>query len=192
MTATTPKKLDFDTQRVWLLQHIPHRVCASLTWLDVKGKWAMPPSPEWKDQVRDKFHIWCVGRSVDEGRIAAMRWLIEFVGVAMCNKTGNPKKPSPLPKHEDEQVLIERFDQGELFNLNHGDARILAQVWKGCSQASMHPTIDTKHPPIGNDKLAEALPIINDHLEKHLYEPNKLSLLEVLHDQEGRKLFPLP
>ena len=35
------------------------------------------------------FHVWCIGRSVDEGRKAAMRWLIEFVGV-IANDNGDP------------------------------------------------------------------------------------------------------
>ena len=185
-------KLDSAVQRALLLRDIPHRICASLTWLKkMEGDWAMPPDPKWQDK-EDRFHIYCVGRSVDEGRKAAMRWLIEFVGVAMNNRTRNPKKPEPLPGHEDEQVLIERLDHGKLFDLNHSDAVILAKVWKGCSQASMHPTIDTGHDPVDPDDLAKALAIVIEHLKKNLYEPNGFNLLDVVRDQEERKQFKLP
>lgn len=195
MAATVTKKLDPATQRLWLLREIPHRICASLTWLTMDGDWAMPPDPEWKNKDRDKFHIWCVGRSVDEGRKAAVRWLIEFVGVAMNNKTRDPKIPLPLHGHEDEQVLIEQFDHGKLFDLNNSDAVILAKVWKGCAQASLHPTTNTGHDSVDPEDLAMALKIVVGHLEKHLYEPNKLlyesgfSLWEVVRDREERTRF---
>jgi hypothetical protein len=163
------------------------------------GDWAMPPDREWKNMGKDKFHIWCIGRSVDEGRKAAMRWLIEFVGVAMDNKTRNPKEPVPLRGHEDEQVLIDRFDHGQLFDLNNnkGDALILAKVWKGCAQASLHPTTNTGHDPVDPKDLAMALKIVVAHLERYLYEPNKhlyesgFTLWEVVRDQEDRKQFKL-
>lgn len=193
MTATTPQKLDPAVQRELLLRDIPHRICASLTWLKtMEGDWVMPPDPDWKNKDTDKFHIYCVGRSVDEGRKAAMRWLIEFVGVAMNNKTRKPKKPEPLPGHEEEQVLIERLDCDKLFDVNHSDAVILANVWKGCTQASMHATTNTNHPLVDPEDLAEALNIVIKYLEENLYTPNGFTLLDVIHDQEERKRFKLP
>ena len=42
------------------------------------------------------FHVWCIGRSFDEGRKASMRWLIEFVGVTL-DKNGRPAAPKPHP-----------------------------------------------------------------------------------------------
>jgi hypothetical protein len=196
--SNAKKRFDPAMQRVWLLQHIPHRICAALTWLKMDGNWAMLPDPEWKDKSKDKFHIWCIGRSVDEGRKAAMRWLIEFVGVAMTKETREPKRPEPLRGHEDEQVLIDRFDHGELFDLNNkSDALILANAWKGCTQASMHATKDTAHPPVDPKVLERALAIVIKHLEISLYEPNKhlyesgFNLLEVVRDQEERNRFLL-
>jgi len=151
----------------------------------------MPPDPEWKTTAEDKFHIYCVGRSVDEGRKAAMRWLIEFVGIAMDNKTRAPKRPEPLRAHEDEQILIERLDHGKLFDIKHGDAIILANVWKGCTQASMHPTTKTSHPPVDSKDLAKALKVVIEHLEKNLYVPTGFNLLEIVRDQEDRTRFKL-
>ena len=111
----------------------------------------------------------------------------------MTKETREPKMPEPLRGHEDEQVLIDRFDHGELFNLNNkSDALILANAWKGCTQASMHPTIDTRHPPENPKILAEALTKVIKHLDTNIYEPNKhlyepgFNLLEVVHDQEER------
>lgn len=155
----------------------------------------MPPDPEWKNKDKDKFHIYCIGRSIDEGRKTAMRWLIEFVGVAMDRNTKRPKKPTIFCEHED--VSIEWFGPDKLFDLNHRDALILANAWKGCTQASMHATIDTAHPPEDPKVLSKALAIVIKHLEKHLYEPNKhlyepgFTLWEVVRDQAERKRFKL-
>lgn len=120
-----------------------------------------------------------------------MRWLMEFVGVADADaKTGLPKKPKAFCKDED--VSIEQFDHGKPFDLNHSDAVVLSNVWKGCTQASLHPTTNTSHPPVDPPELAESLFIVLGHLEKHLYSPNGFNLLEVLQDQEHRRKFPLP
>jgi hypothetical protein len=181
MTPTTLQKLPPATQREWLRQHIPHRICAALTWLTINGDWAMPPDPEWKDKEKDKFHIWCIGRSVDEGRKAAMRWLIEFVGIAK-NKKEMPDKPNYKPK----DVWIEHFTPGILFNLADPNAQKLADVWQGCSQASMHSTKDTNHPFVDPPDLAEALKIAIEHLEKNLYAPNQFILWEIVRDQEEK------
>jgi hypothetical protein len=180
-TKTAPKKLDSATQREWLRQHIPHRICASLSWLTMQGDWGMPPHPEWKDREKSKFHIWCICRSVDEGRKAAMRWLIEFVGIAK-NENGLPD----IPNYKDNDKWIEHFDFGALFDKSDPNAAKLADVWKGCTQASMHPTYNTNHPLADPPQLAEALAIVIKHLEKHLYAPNGFKLLEIVRDQEER------
>ena len=79
-------------KEAWLVQHVPHRVCAALAWLPMEGKWTMSKLPL---PNRD-FHVWCIGRSFDEGRKASMRWLIEFVGVTL-DKNGRPAAPKPHP-----------------------------------------------------------------------------------------------
>ena len=113
----------------------------------------------------------------------------------MDHKTKRPKRPKIFNKNED--VWIKRFGPGKLFNRKHRDARILANAWKGCTQASMHATINTAHPPEDPKVLAGALAIVIKHLETNLYEPNKhlyesgFSLWEVVHDQEERNRFLL-
>jgi hypothetical protein len=169
-SKTTSGKLDSLKQREWLRQHIPHRICAASTWLTMKGDWVMPPDPEWKDKRKNSFHIWCIGRSVDEGRKAALRWLIEFVGI-----------------HSDyRDISIKDFNQGKLFDTAARDAKKLEDVWLGCSKASLHPTFETMHPLTDREQLAEVLQIIVEHLEKHLYAPNGFKLLKIVRDQEER------
>lgn len=131
------------------------------------GRWAMPPEPEIKPAG---FYKYCIDRSIQEGRNIAMRWLIEFVGIANTDtKTGNPQPPGPPPsKNAAEPVTIGRFNGGLLFDA--GNNRIaavkLSKVWKGCTQASSHPTTRSNHPPIEANELAEALGIVIAHLKK--------------------------
>jgi hypothetical protein len=98
----------------------------------------MPQSPVLPN--RD-FHVWCIGRSVDEGRKAAMRWLIEFVGVK-ANDKGDPI--AVTPHRNGRSVTIQQVG-GRMFDTNSQDARKLAKIWRGCAQASLHPTTDTNH-----------------------------------------------
>src|SRR5215217_8058119 len=51
-------------KEVWLVQHVPHRICAALTWLDMRGAWTMPKPPD-MPKTGD-FHVWCLNRSVEE------------------------------------------------------------------------------------------------------------------------------
>jgi hypothetical protein len=56
-------------------------------------------------------------------------------------------------------------------------SKILAKVWKGCSQASGHPTQDTNHPPVNPKALDEALRIIVEHLGRTIYSGGLANLL---------------
>jgi len=80
---------------------------------------------------------------------------------------GNYAVESPLVGPSD--VRIDRLDGGILFPTGHLDAMKLGLVWRGCSQATSHPTQDSDHPPIGDDKIAEALEIVIAHLETTIY-----------------------
>jgi hypothetical protein len=107
----------------------------------------------------------------------------------MDANTRLPKRPKIFSKHE--HVWIKQFGPRKLFPLKNRDARILADSWKGCTQASTHATTNTTHPTVDPPELAEALSIVLEHLEKNLYLPNGFDLLEVLQDQEHRRKFPL-
>jgi hypothetical protein len=84
----------------WLDQHVPHRICAALAGLPMPEKWAAP-RPNLPNR---NFSVWCADRSIDEGRKAAMRWLIEFVGVR--DKNGKPA--APRPHDNGKSVTIQR------------------------------------------------------------------------------------
>jgi hypothetical protein len=188
MNAPSPPSLLTPAeQEIWLVQHIPHRICAVLTWLKMDDRWAMAPGPEIKG---DNFHVYCLCRSVQEGRHIAMRWLIEFVGIADRDKSGTPQRPRRM--NPDEQVTISRFSKGGiLFHIDKDSAAAvkLSKVWKGCTQASSHPTTGTNHPPIELEELAEALGLVIAHLETTVYAANRYDLWDVLRKQETRGPF---
>jgi hypothetical protein len=143
--------LDSIEKEKWLAQHIPHRVCAA-----------------------DPFHIYCVGRGMDEGRKSAVRWLIDLLGVA-GTEAGDPYRPTK--KKTD--VTLERFGAWS-FDLNSPNAVTLAKIWKGCSQATSHATTDTNHFAVGDKELAEALTAVVEYLEAQLYAPAGKCLLKIV------------
>ena len=152
---------------------MPHRICAVLPWLPMpEKKWRVPRPPD--DPNRD-WHGWCVDRSVDEGRKAAMRWLIEFVEVKL-GKNDKPGRPDPHVSRS--SVRISEVG-GKRFDLNHPDALTLAKMWKVCSQASLHPTDGTGVDVQDND-LANALHIVIGHLQTALYEPHGRDLWQII------------
>jgi len=74
-------------------------------------------------------------------------------------------------------MRIDAISGGVVFSPKRPEALILARVWKGCSQATSHPTQDTDHPDVREKPLAEALHIVVEHLEKTVYAANGRSLL---------------
>lgn len=116
--------------------------------------------------IRDFF----VRTAAFEGRMVAMRWLIEFVGI--CEKKGEPDRPPPRKT----SVSIASLG-GEKINLLLPEAKTLAKVWKACSQASGHPTRDTNHLPLTDAVLDEALRIIVNHLEHTIYSGSVRQLM---------------
>jgi hypothetical protein len=160
----------------WLDQHVPHRICAALAGLPMPEKWAAP-RPNLPNR---NFSVWCADRSIDEGRKAAMRWLIEFVGVR--DKNGKPAAPRP---HDNGKSVTIQQVGGRLFDTNSQCAPKLAKIWKACAQASLHPTTDTNHHPLREDDLAATLEIVIAHLETSLYKPSGRNLCEIVHEQEA-------
>ena len=167
-------------KEIWLVQHVPHRICAALTWLKMLGKWAMPQEPV---LPKKDFHVWCIGRSVDEGHKASMRWLIEFIGIKLKKDGKTDKAIAVEPYSNGKSVTIGEVG-GTMFDTNHPEALGLAKVWQACSQSSLHPTMDTEHDDIGPDEIASALKTVINHLETNLYLPNGRDLWQIVHDQE--------
>jgi|ERR1039458_3410285 hypothetical protein len=176
MTFYTPNNAEKET---WLVQHVPHRICATLPWLPMPKEWIVP-RPELPNM---DFSVWCVDRSIEEGQKAAMRWLIEFIGVKL--ETENKvEKVVPVKPHKNGKSVSILQVGGRMFDTNRPEALKLAKVWQACSQASLHPTMDTKHDDVGPDDLASALQIVIAYLDSALYKPNGRDLWKIVHEQE--------
>ena len=104
--------------------------------------------------------------------MTAMRWLILFVGVA-----GKDKVPVRAQLRLPTDMRIDRLDGGVPFDLSFPEALVLEKIWRGCSQATSHPTQDTNHPDVTVGPLAEALHIVIDHLQRTVYAAKGRSLL---------------
>jgi len=168
--VVTRMTMNPDERNQWLVQHIPHRLRACLAHSGVQ-KELMPDTADEKTQQNIVAH--CVLIAALEGRMAAIRWLIEFVGIRDYN--GKPGRPKPHKAGTD--VSITSIQGGKLIDLSSHDATILANVWKGCSQASGHPTWDTKHPPVDGATLDQAVRIIVKHLDATIYSVSGRNLL---------------
>jgi hypothetical protein len=153
--------MDSEEQDRWLVEHIPHRLRACLALSPLQDE-LMPQSAD--EETRERTKAVFMIMAAFEGRLAAMRWLIELVGV--CERKGEPDRPRPFPT----AVSIKSI-QGEdqRIDLSSDEAKFLAKVWTGCSQASGHPTQGTNHPPVDNPTLDKALRIIVEHLQRTVY-----------------------
>ena len=156
-------------QLAWRRVHIPHRVRAAIALRDMEqsilrvNTWIRPElsTPDHKVYWR------CAADSIWEGRLAATRWLIAFIGISQ--KDGKPARPNNNRQATD--VYIEHFDPGNtnLFDLLKPEAHLLAAVWTGCSQASSHATHNSNHPTVDDVVLSKALVVIVNHLQDTIY-----------------------
>jgi len=176
-------KLSSGEQVSWLNQHLPNRVGAAWVRLtEMKGEW------EWKqhsDSVKNN-QVWCIDRAAELGQKAAMRCLIEFVGIALSpenkkkNKKGIPCRPYEYDCNTDVSIQSFVADGSNLeiplepidIQDQSSKAWILAKVWKGCTQSCVHLTFNTKHYRADPPELAVALAIIVEHLQAKLYDPS--------------------
>jgi len=102
--------------------------------------------------------------------MAATRWLIEFVGIQRDDGNGRAKECKKRErKGTTKDVRIYDLDGGRRFEPSDPNAQLLADVWKGCSQASSHATNEYNHPPVTEKELSAALTIILEHLQDTVY-----------------------
>jgi hypothetical protein len=162
--------MDAPEQAQWLANHIPHRVRAAIARLPMENSILRATAtidPQCRTE-QDRIYWRCATDSIWEGRLAATRWLIEFVGIKQGidgNPARCPKKSSQYP----DDVNFEDFDGGVPQNHQTPEATALASVWKGCSQASSHATSGT-HPSVNEASLANALTIVLDRLQNTIYQ----------------------
>lgn len=123
--------------------------------------------------------LWrCSTDSIWEGRIATVRWLIEFVGIKADRQTGQAKEAKKDPNLPD--VRITNINGGSLLAVGSPGAQALADVWKGCSRAGSHATDDKNHPPVNETQLLNALKIILTHLQQTIYRAANCELAKIV------------
>jgi hypothetical protein len=147
-------------QEKWRAQHIPHRLRVCLAG-----------SPLQRELMLENIATYCIVAAAAEGRMAAIRWLIEFVGIR--DFKGRPGRPN---RHRTD-VSISLIQGGKEIDLSSPEAATLASVWKACSQASGHPTQDTNHPDIDGQVIDKALRIIISQSQTNdlLIQPRRIN-----------------
>jgi hypothetical protein len=90
--------------------------------------------------------------------------LIEFIGIQWDSK----KQSAGVFNKHPSDVWIRCFDGGRLLEHTTREGEFLAGIWKGCTQASSHPT-DGSHPSVNDKVLPEAIKIVVDHLQNTIY-----------------------
>jgi hypothetical protein len=157
-----------EEQDRWLTEHIPHRVRACLTGIPLQEELMRALDEDMCARIKMR----CLSTAVFEGRLAGMRWLIEFVGISELN--GKPRRPN----RHDVDVSIAKIARGNKIDLASPEAVLLSKVWKGWSQASGHPTQDSNHPSGDEKALDAAMRIIIGHLEKTIYSSSRRRLTD--------------
>jgi len=150
-----------------MTKHIPHRVRAAIARLPMEQSLLRVTAtidPELRTD-EDKIYWRCSTDSIWEGRLAATRWLIEFVGIKQ-DRSGSAAR-TRKGMHD---VRIDDFDGGALLVPSTPDGQRLAALWKGCTQASSHATNAYNHPQVNETVLAEALKTVLDHLQDTIYD----------------------
>jgi hypothetical protein len=169
----SPQLLGRDEQRKWLAEDIPYRIRAALPGIPMKTPWAVAMRPVVLQL--DTFANHCVWAALHEGRLTALRWLIEFVGIKESKGVAAEWTPT-----RQTDVRIDSIHGGVVFTPSRPDALKLAMVWQGCSQASGHATEGTNHPDVSDQSLADALAIIIAHLEVTIYATNQMNLFGIV------------
>lgn len=110
----------------------------------------------------------CLFHAAWEGRHAAARWLIEFVGVTGL-KNGRAVGPGVAGGGQNDFNIVDLGGVG--IDLESGDALKLAKLRKDINKTTSHPTNESGHGHISETRLNEAAQIIGDHLRRTLYAP---------------------
>lgn len=174
MADNTVPLLPDEVQRRWLETEIPHRVrvlYASTAELNqmFKERFGRCPSdafPAFEDEL-----AWikrrCETDAIWEGRLCALRYLIEFVGIKWSNRSS---KPVRAETQNEDDCRIDQIAHGQLVPIDSPDARLLAETWRGCTKASSHPTAADDFNVGKDQERMKAVAIIVAHLGKTIYQ----------------------
>ena len=114
-------------QKTWRHTHIPHRVRAAIARLDMrKSILRVYPTIDASSRNREERIYWrCATDSIHEGRLAATRYLIEFIGIQEDN-SGNPARRDKDHRHAADINITDLG--GTLFSPTNPDAELLAKI----------------------------------------------------------------
>ncbi len=161
-----------DDQKKRLDQHITHRLLASLAQLPLREEILDAPDDQARQRTRELSDYF----ALHQGRLDAIRWLIEFVGV----KSDDKGKPRRYSKKKPTDILISDFSGGKEIELSSPEAKILAELWLGCSQASAHATDRRNHTRVDDPALQLGIRILEGHLQRTIYSAAGQDLRQVL------------
>jgi hypothetical protein len=168
----------------WLEEDIPHRVRASVARTPLLEELLGRRIPDRPLETRDEtIARRCETDSIWEGRLAATRWLIDFVGVKV-DTGGDPAERKKSPKHPHD-VRIDDLPNGRIIDAASSEGAALAKVWQGCSQGSSHATHESGHPSVEVAELNRALRIIVAHLDKTVYRDKPRKILDLALQPSG-------
>lgn len=158
-----------------LEKDIPHRVRSALArterlWHELRQM------VDWMPQENtEKVARRCETDAIWEGRLSAMRWLIELVGITR-DRNG---VPIPKPRNNVTDLFLSDLPGGSLISQSSPEAQTIALFWKGSTQASSHPTFASGHPPVNEAEIKIALDLIIDHLQRTVYATAGKDLLKI-------------
>lgn len=157
--------LTHEEKLAWYRQHIKSRVFAMLAKPAALREREKQLSP---DAISERFFLECVIQASWEGRHAATRWLIEFVGIV-----GYSHGKAVLSKSKNDEEHDFRINDlgGKLIEPLSDDAVKLAKLRRDINKATSHPTHASGHESITEERLKEAAAIIVAHLQKEIYTP---------------------
>jgi hypothetical protein len=117
-----------------------------------------------------------IGNAIHEGRLSAMRWLILYVGIG---EYGRKAVRAPRSKPATDAWIGQFGSRADSFEFPlNPDADKLALVYRGCAQATGHPTQGSGHPDVDERPLSEAIQIVIAHLQATVYKAHGLNLVD--------------
>ena len=162
------KVLTEEQANYWLNQHIRSRIFAAYAQPRWFRPWAETQSPE-NRELQQSLHF--ILQASWEGRHAAIRWLIEFVGV-INDSEGQPKRSS---RKFDDDFRISDLAGTEIA-LKSAEAEKLASLCYDLNKATSHPTHESDHDTITEERLRWAAQFLASYVNEQLYKPRGMTL----------------
>lgn len=157
----------------WLREDIPYRLVGGIALTPIAQEWDILNTPL---RCTSGFQFVCVNMATLQGQRAAVRWLIEFVGIQR-SRSGKPCPSRAATEEHPTDCGIWLFPNGRNMMSSHPSAQLLADTWKGCAQAISHPTIGTDHPDVELLKITESLRAVIDFLQDTIYVNSDLKTI---------------